>query len=203
MAMQTIRLVCVLAIFFGGMANAQSPRDDWKHWSVFDAEKRLSYTLRDAPLTGPERGQIYKLIDNQTVHDSFTDAQRREERETVMSARVGSIGLADDGSQQVLVQGPRFFCGATGNCSYWIFVRRHGQLRLVLAAGGGLIMVRNTSSHGFRDVATSWHLSAYDSERRVYHWNGSHYEQADCSLIEFDRDDPRKPPIIAGCGSTP
>ena len=120
-----------------------------------------------------------------------------------MSVRVGSIALADDGSQQVLVQGPRFFCGATGNCSYWIFVHHHGQLRLVLAAGGGLIVVRNTSSHGFRDLATSWHLSAYDSERRVYRWNGSQYEQADCYLVKLGRDDPHKPPVIAGCGNAP
>ena len=203
MTIRATSLTCLFAVVCGAAVPAQSSRYDWKQWSVLDLDKLLTYTLQDTPLTNSERQQIYKQIDNEYVHDSFTDAQRDEEREAVMSARVGSIALADDGSQQVLVQGPRFFCGATGNCSYWVFIRQNGQLRLVLAAGGSLIRVRNASRHGFCDVATFWHLSAYDSESRVYHWDGSKYEQADCFISKLNRDDPDKAPIIAGCAEGP
>lgn len=198
---RAIPLAFLGAVLCRGAVAAQSSRYDWTQWSNVDLEKHLTYTLEDAPLTNSERQQIYKLIDNDYVHDSFTDAQRDDERETVMSARVGSIALTDRGSQQVIVQGPTFFCGAAGNCSYWIFIRHHGKLRLVLAAGGCSIMVRNTSSHGFRDVATGWHLSAFDSETRVYHWNGSKYEQTDCEAVSLDRDDPDKPPMITRCAN--
>jgi len=194
--------MCLLAVLCGGMAAAQSSRDDWKRGSLFDVDEHLTYSLRDAPLTGRERELIYRLIDNQIVHDSFTDAQREEERNTVMSARVGSIVLADDGSQQVLVEGPRLFCGANSNCSYWIFIRQRGKLQLALAATGAFI-VRNTSSQGFRDVATAWHMSGFEVGFTVYRWNGRKYEQADCYSVKRDRDDPDKPPVIAGCGKGP
>jgi hypothetical protein len=180
------------------VAAAQSSRDDWKPGSYFDVGAHLTHSLADAPLTSKEREQIYRLIDNQDVHDAFTDAQRDEERKIVMSARVGSIVLADDGSRQVLVQGPTLFCGAHGNCSYWIFIRHRGQLRLVLDAAGSFI-VRNTSSHGFRDVATGLRMSAYEGVFTVYRWNGAKYEEADCYSVKLDRDYPDKPPVIAGC----
>jgi protein required for attachment to host cells len=109
--MRTIPLVCLLAVLFRGVAAAHSSRDDWKPGSSFDLDAHLTHSLADAPLTRKEREQIYRLIDNQTVHDSFADEQRDEERKTVMSARVGSIVLAEGGSQQVLVQGPTLFCG--------------------------------------------------------------------------------------------
>ena len=119
-----------------------------------------------------------------------------------MSARVGSIVLAEDGSQQVLVQGPRLFCGANGNCSYWIFIRHRGQLRLILDAAGAFLL-RNTFSHGFRDVVLERHMSAFEEGFAVYRWNGTKYEQADCYSVKHDRDDPDKPPVIAGCGKKP
>jgi len=200
--MRTIPIMSLLTVLCGGVAAAQSSRDDWKSGSAYDVNANLIYSLADAPLTSKEREQIYRLIDNQDVHDSFTDAQRDEERKTILSSHVGSIALADDGSRQILVQGPTLFCGATGNCSYWIFIRHRGQLRLVLDAAGSLI-VRNTSNHGFRDVATGWHMSAYEGVFTVYRWNGTKYEKADCYSVKLDRDSPDKPPVIAGCGERP
>lgn len=202
MGMRTIPLMCLLAVLCAGIAAAQSSRDDWKPGSSFDVNAHLTHSLADAPLTSKEREQIYGLIDNQTVHDSFADEQRDEERRTVMSARVGSIVLAEDGSRQVLVQGPTLFCGASGNCGYWIFIRHRGQLQLALAASGAFI-VRNTSSHGFHDVATAWHMSGYDEVFTVYRWNGTKYDEADCYSVKHDRNDPDKPPAIADCGERP
>lgn len=201
---RTIPPMCLLAILCGGVAATQSSRDDWKQLrSSFDLKAHLTHSLADAPLTSRERAQIYRLIDNKTVHDSFTDEQRDEERKTVLSARVGSIVLAEDGSQQVLVQGPALFCGANYNCSIWIFIRQRGQLHLALEAGGGALILRNTSSHGFRDVATAWHMSGFEEAFGVYRWNGRKYEEVDCYSVKHDRNDPDKPPEIAGCGERP
>ena len=196
---RALPLACLFAALAGNVSAAQHWRDDWKPGSAYDVDARLIYSLADAPLSGKEREQIYLLIDNQVVHDSFTDAQRDEERETVMSARLGFIELANNGSQQVLVQGPRLFCGANGNCSYWVFIRHHGQLRLILDAAGAFL-VRNTSSHGFHDVATSWHMSAYEGVYTDYRWDGTKYAKVDCYTSKWDRDYPVETPVISGCG---
>jgi hypothetical protein len=194
--------MCLLIVLSGGVAAAQSWRNDWKTGGAHDVDGFLVYSLADAPLTAKERQQIYRLLDNETVHDSFTDAQRDEERETVMGSRVGFIQLSDDGSQGVLAQGPRLFCGASGNCRYLVFTRQRERLRLVLDAGGDFVL-RKTSSHGFHDVVTSWHMSAYEQLINVYRWNGTEYKGADCYSVNRDRDNLDKPPMIAGCHKGP
>jgi len=194
----------VLAVLGAGAAAAQSSRDDWKYVrSSFDLAAHLTHSLADAPFTSEERGQIYRLIDDKTIHDSFTDQQRGEERKTVLSARVGSIGLADDGSQQVIVRGPTLFCGASGNCSLWLFARRRGKLQPILAAGGGVLIVRKTSSQGFHDLVTGWHMSAFDEVYTVYRWNGTKYEQVDCYDVSFDRNSSDVSPAITDCSKGP
>jgi len=198
-----IALLLVLSVPREGAAAAQSSRDDWKRvHSALDLQALLTHSLADAPLTSAERAQIYKVIDDKTIHDSFTDDQRDEERKTVLSARVGRIGLADDGSQQILVEGPSMFCGATGNCSLWVFNRHDGKLQLVLAAGGGLFFVRQTSRHGYHDVATGWHMSAFEEAYAVYGWNGTKYEQIDCYGVAFDRNSSGGPPAVTDCPKT-
>jgi hypothetical protein len=128
-------------------AAALNSRDDWKQTATTVDLDANTYALADAPLTNDERTQIFQVIAN------FAVAQKQEEKpETLMGARVGPIGLAEDGSQQVLVQGPyEAFCGASGNCPMWIFIRSNGQLRLALEMFGNAVILRGTSSRGFRD----------------------------------------------------
>ncbi len=198
--MRIIAMPCFLAFLWGGIVMAQNSRDDWKRQgSSFDLEVHLTHSLADAPLPGKEQAQIYRVIDNKTIHNSFTDSQREEEQETVMSARVGSIGLAEDGSQQVMVQGPALFCGAGGNCPVWIFVRHNGQLQLALETLAGVVDLRGESSHGFRDIAMGWHISAEEEGFSVHRWDGSKYDQVDCYIAKFDLTDRDKPPEIRDC----
>lgn len=194
----------LLAVLCGSGRAAQNTRDDWRYLThSFDLNAHLTDSLADAPLTSEERAQIYKLIDDKTIHDSFTDNRRDEERETVLSARIGSITLAQDGSKQVIVQGPEQFCGATGNCSIWIFVRSRGRLKLVLATGGNTFIIKKTVSRGFHDVATYWHMSAFEGGFGVYRWNGTQYESIDCYSAKFDLDHPDQPPVTTDCPTRP
>lgn len=195
-----VAAVAALAVASGILA--QSLRDDWKQGPPFTAlQQVLKYSLANAPLSDGERAEIYSVIDDKTIHESFTDQERDKERDTVLSARVGFIALASDGSRQVLVQGPSLFCGATGNCSLWIFVRDHRRLRLVLHAGGGILLLRTTSSHGFRDLATGWHMSAFEEDFMVYRWDGGSYGEADCYIAKWDNSSnpTSNSPTITGC----
>ncbi len=177
----------------------QIPRDDWKPGNARDADRNLAYSLADAPLSAKERVEIYRLLDSPAVHDSFTDAQRAEERETVMGARVGFI----EASSRAGVT--RFWCKGRG-CSAVPAETAGIWFSSANANGydwcwmpGARFLVRNSSSHGFRDVATSWHMSAYETLFNVYRWNGTKYVHADCYSVNRDRDNPDKPPMIAGC----
>jgi hypothetical protein len=173
---------------------AQTSRDDWKQ-SSFDLEAHLDHTLANAPFTSGERTQIYQVIEKFALTE-----KQKEEPETLMSARVGSIQLADDGSQQILVQGPyAAFCGASGNCPMWIFTTSpNGQLRLALEMFGNAVILRTTSSQGFHDFATASHFSAYEEYFSVYRWNGDKYDQIDCYKATHDSDN-SNPPAIANC----
>lgn len=171
-----------------------SARDDWRHPSL-DLEYQLDHTLANAPFTADERSRILEVIEKFAI-----DEKQQVDRETLMTARVGSIGLADDGSQQILVQGPySAFCGASGNCPMWIFtVDRSGQFKLALETFGNAIVLRNKSRNGFRDFATSSHMSAYEQYISVYRWVGSKYEQADCYTATTDSDGSNSA-VIADC----
>jgi hypothetical protein len=181
----------------GSTLRAQRPRDDWKI-RAFDEGSHLNHSLADAPLTGSDRKQ-YRILD-EGIHDSFSDAERGKERKAIMSFRVGSIALAGDGSQQILVRGTSSFCGATGNCSLWIVVRRAGQLRLALRTEGQLLIVRSSFSRGFHEVTIGVHDSAFVEQYTVYHWNGIQYSQVDCYRTEYPAtaDRPQRP-VIAEC----
>ncbi|MBZ5666412.1 MAG: DUF4352 domain-containing protein [Acidobacteriia bacterium] len=144
---------------------SEKGREDWKQLathSYFDLT-HLPNSLADAPLTSGERAQIHKVTND-------------------LSARVGSIALAEDGSQQILVQS----CGDAPNCDIWIFIRHNGQLQLVLETGGEVVVLRGTFSRGFRDLAMGWHMGAYEEDFSVYRWNGSKYDQVDCYAAKSD-----------------
>ncbi len=180
-------MILVLMAILCTLVAGQTSREDWK-LKPFDLERILTRTLADAPLNDAERSEIFKRIDDKTVHDTFTDAQRAEECATVLRSRVGLIHLAMDGSEQIVVQGPRPFCGARFNCSYWIYVRDKGGLRLVLESGGNVFLLKTTSTLGFYDVAFGWHMRGREESYADYRWNASKYVRADCYSVEWSWD---------------
>ena len=191
---------CILALLNCIALSAQGVRDEWRQLhDAFDLEAHLSSSLADANLSDGERSQIYGLIDDKTIHDSFGDDQRDKERETVLSARVGLISLADDGSQQIVVRGPALTCGHSWNCSVWIFTREKGGLRLILRAGAGVFIIRKTSTRGFHDIATGWHLNAGKEGFGVYEFDGRQYTQVDCYSASFELNDQSRPPRLESC----
>ncbi len=155
-----------------------------------DLTRDLAYSLADAPLTAHERDQIYSLIEaKKSVHESFEDSQRDEERRAILGVDVGWIALAagkgqgekKDSARLILVRGPRLLCGAAhGNCPLWIFwVDRRGEVRLVFDGGGYELTTRETVSHGFRDIETSWSMPGLITTE-AYQWDGRRYREIDC-----------------------
>jgi hypothetical protein len=196
--------LCLVPLLFSCVTLARGPRGEWKHLgkdSVLDEE--LSYSLSTAPLSEEERRQIYESVNSRTTYGSLTAAGRNHERQEALSARVWWIVLAEDESKQVVVQGTASFCGASGNCTIWIFAPRNGRLRLVLKTGGGIFIVEKTSHRGFHDVAIGWHNSAEQERSKVYQWAGSRYTQSDCYDGLFNAADRERTPDIQDCPGKP
>jgi hypothetical protein len=68
------------------------------------------------------------------------------------------------------------YCGATGNCQFWVFVNDHGKNRPVLETD----MVRDfgflkAKTNGYRDLAVWSHDSAMRSPARLFQFNGKEY----------------------------
>jgi hypothetical protein len=177
---------------------AQHRRDSWK-LKLLDLDSLLTHSLVTAPFANSEREQIYRAIEEQ-VHDSFTDADRDEERQAVMGFLVGSVAFSTDRSEEILVRGTNYFCGATGNCSMWILVRQGAEFRVVLDGGGNRLTMNRTSSHGLHDVSTGWHYSAFVEEYHDYRFDGLTYKQVDCYSTEYPITELSfKRPTIVGC----
>lgn len=52
------------------------------NWASSILEAHLCSSLANANVSDQERSQIYSLVDDKTIHDSFPDNQRDKERET-------------------------------------------------------------------------------------------------------------------------
>lgn len=82
----------------------------------------------------------------------------------------------------------------------WIVVRQAAQLRLALGTEGQRLIVPNSFTRGFRDIAIGLHDSAFVEQYTVYHWDGVQYRQVDCYRTEYPAtagDSER--PVIAEC----
>ncbi len=103
------------------------------------------------------------------------------------SFRAERLTLA--GSPALVVQpSGNEFCGATGNCSFWIVDLRHR--RVVLNTVGiqnfGAVPSR---PGGMPEIITSSHASAHEQEEIVWHFQSSSYQRKSCATVDTANDD--------------
>jgi hypothetical protein len=76
-------------------------------------------------------------------------------------------------------------CGASGNCSHWVFQKTSvGYVTLVNGLNGQKLYSKNSVSNGFKDLATEEHLSATKTALIVHKWNGRAYIPSECFTKE-------------------
>jgi hypothetical protein len=91
-------------------------------------------------------------------------------------------------------------CSPTGNCDFWVFDRVKTEYRELLHAEAvQTFRFLPSSSHGFRDLQTSMHGSAWYSDLTNYRYNGEHYEVHSCLSRDYNdgRGNSLKKPVIA------
>ncbi|HEU4453239.1 MAG TPA: hypothetical protein VFR81_09270, partial [Longimicrobium sp.] len=95
--------------------------------------------------------------------------------------------LNGDGRAEYFVRGTGPFCGASGNCREWVFTREAGGgYRLLLDAGGKGVTPQAPSVNGWRILWDDAHMSAYESHRDVYLFDGERYLATAGVLFEHD-----------------
>lgn len=71
-------------------------------------------------------------------------------------------------------------CGTAGNCSFWI-IDLHRRRIVLHSDGVQQFAVEQNSKHGFPDVITESHASAFEHELIRWRFTGGSYERADCA----------------------
>lgn len=179
------------------MLIAESLRDDWQHLrDDLNFYSQLNHSLADMSLSARERAQIRGAIEHER---DYPGNQREEMRKMILGSRAGAIKPTRGSGQLILVRGAEQFCGATGNCSFWLFIRQGGNDRLILSGEGQGLFEGKRFHHGLPDLVVTLHDSAFRTDVSVYSWNGRGYEQADCYFVTYDMTDRSKEPAITGC----
>ncbi len=100
-----------------------------------------------------------------------------EEAELPQALRLdGRVDLDGDGRREWVLASTGLFCGATGNCTFWIYrqLPGGGWKRLHEGFGYGVkTLARRTN--GFRDIYSDSHFSAIESYRTTHAFDGEKY----------------------------
>ena len=177
------------------------------HWS-----QRKAYELpyhatvaRSTELNPAEKSALIRTIKAEIRHfmDDQEIASEKELDTLVRGTRIQLLDLNQDGVPEVLAQAfdSREGCGATGNCTFWVFQKQSdGSYNKLLDTRGKegiggieLITVETTRTHGFLDFTLAAHDSAAEKDLSVYRFNGRRYVQFACYLASWiDDRDPTK-----------
>ena len=102
------------------------------------------------------------------------------------------LDLNSDGVAEIKIRGQYGnHCGATGNCSEWVFGkdRKTGRYKLILDSGGEHFAMKRTTTKSYRDIYIRTHDSASSSYHMVYKFNGRRYYEAKCWFSEYIYDE--------------
>ena len=153
-----------------------------------NSRRRVDFDEQVRDLSLSEQAQIRGLI-----HPDFSglDTSAEDERKIVLNMDAGEISLSAGRKKALFVQPSEssWFCGATGNCSIWLFVRDSGHLRQVLSDSASWAVIEKTRTRGMHDITMRTSLSSSQSGYASYQWNGVEYKQTDFRIV--DLDDPK------------
>jgi hypothetical protein len=97
------------------------------------------------------------------------------------------VDLDRDGKKEILVRSRNAqFCGAVGNCAFWILEKSRNGLRILLHGTdysdvtkmGSQIL--RTRTNGYSDILLKGHFSASDTSYSTYKFNGKKYVETKC-----------------------
>jgi hypothetical protein len=97
-----------------------------------------------------------------------------------------TVDLNNDGIDEVIVRGKNWLlCGATGNCSTWIYGKFGKKYKKLLDTGGETLEVKKKSKNGYKNIFVSVHDSCCSSYLQTYKFDGAKYKEGNCLFEDY------------------
>jgi hypothetical protein len=186
---------------------------DWRHTQELDYKQTLE---KSTALTAADKAALRIAITK--LVPAAASAEQGKNRTTVLKElfadlRIRAIDLNGDGVLKVIAQpsGTDYWCGATGNCTFWVFQKVDGRFKLILDShmgrGIGSAEVFNVlpeKTMGYSDLMLGAHDSASEKTLIVYRYDGQMYRPHECydanwMVIENNEMRNLKEPQITAC----
>ena len=91
------------------------------------------------------------------------------------------LDLNGDGAPELEVMAIGHLCHSNANCPIWIYRRAGAGYERLLDAGNiALLEAQQTFTHGYRDIMTTRHGSAWHSDLTLYRFDGREYRRSAC-----------------------
>jgi hypothetical protein len=146
--------------------------------------------LGQAHLPQSDKDAIVAFVFRDTDPRSCVSPMRSLQKE-LASIRIAQARLTPTSEKYLLVQASdSCHCGGTGNCSFWVLRKKPNGFDILLDTD----MVQTFAlerhfTHGFRDLKTSSHGSAFQSGLVRYQFDGKEYRAAECAESLYEVDD--------------
>lgn len=103
--------------------------------------------------------------------------------------------LDGDGTEELFLTGAGiYFCGATGNCAFWIYTPVPGGGWRRLHGGAGLSLdLLEERTNGFPDLLQPAHFSAAEHVHTRYAFDGDRYAWEETRMMVWDGPDDEEP----------
>ncbi len=206
MSRATIAYLALLVSFLG-LAQTRPPHLNWDWRRAEELSWKESIT-RTKNIADEERNRLIAAISQQLLPSAADLGITTGELRTVAGeTRVKYVDLDGDGKPEVIAQagGEKSGCSPTGNCPLWVLRRRGNKYYVLLEAEAQTFTVQPSRNGRFSDLVLTRHGSAFESEARVYKFNGEAYSATRCfdvhwSISGSDGEYHKlKDPKIAGC----
>ena len=101
--------------------------------------------------------------------------------------------LNKNGGKEVIVRGKMLMCGATGNCSIWIYKKSRKSYRKILESNGEALEIKNNSTKGYQNIFIRVRASCCSFYLLTYKFNGiNKYKENKCLFEDYGTTGVRK-----------
>ena len=182
---------------------------DSRHWQELSWKQSISRQQFSPSLKSDLMATlIAQMREDQSGSDRRDQLSEKQMRQAAREARIVFVDLAERGINEVIAQaGDDAQCSPTGNCSLWVLRReKHGYHVILSAPSAQTFTIQSDRTHGFHDLVLGMHRSAFESELRLFKFDGARYKQAGCYEASWEFIDEHgnsqhlKEPRLSPCG---
>lgn len=151
----------------------------------------LAFAVKPANAQKRRTVQVPKDIVQQLMKDEdLKESIQLRPDGSVENLVAEQIDLNGDGKPELKVQGINSGICGNANCPTWVFRKLGSHYQMLLDAGAiQQIRLQNAFTHGYRDIITSMHGSAWDSGETLYKFDGKRYQRVACFYRTYHYQD--------------